>query len=69
MLFRKKIARSCDYCSYATKLNNNELLCMRRGLVTPDGACRKFRYDPCKRVPPKPKASDFSKFDKEDFSL
>lgn len=69
MLFRKEIQRSCDYCSHGTKLNCDQILCVRRGIVTPDHACRKFQYDPCKRVPPKPKAANFSKFDDEDFSL
>jgi hypothetical protein len=31
--------------------------------------CRKFRYDPCKRIPSKPKALDFRKYDEHDFSL
>ena len=69
MLFRKKIQRSCNYCSYGTKLNGEEILCMRRGIVSADHSCRKFLYDPCKRVPPKPKAPNFSKYDNEDFSL
>ena len=69
MLFRKKIQRSCNYCSNGTRLNDETILCMRRGIVSPDRACRKFKYDPCKRVPAKPKASDFSKFDSEDFTL
>ena len=32
-------------------------------------ACRAFRYDPLKRVPPKPAATSFEKFRDEDFSL
>ena len=69
MLFRKKIQRSCDYCSYGTKLNCDQILCMRRGIVTPEQACRKFKYDPCKRAPPKQKAANFEKYNDEDFSL
>lgn len=69
MLFRKNIRRSCSYCCHGTKLNDGDILCKRRGLVTRDSACRRFKYDPCKRVPPKQKASDFSKYDNEDFSL
>ena len=41
----------------------------QKGLKTVDDQCRKFKYDPCKRIPPKPKAVDFSKYDNEDFSL
>lgn len=69
MLFRKRIARSCNYCSKATKLNDVQILCVKRGIVNIDNSCRKFSYDPCKRVPAKPKASDFSQYDNEDFSL
>lgn len=69
MLFRKRIARSCQYCSNATKLNEAEVLCTKRGIISIGKNCRKFSYDPCKRVPPKAKASDFSKYDTEDFSL
>lgn len=69
MLFRKKIQRSCNYCCNGTRLNDGTVLCMRRGIVSQDNSCRKFKYDPCKRVPPKSKAPDFSKYDNEDFSL
>ena len=64
MLFRKKIQRSCNYCSNGTRLNDGSVLCMRRGIVSQDDSCRK-----CKRVPVKQKAPDFSKYDGEDFSL
>lgn len=69
MLFRKKIERSCLYCAYGTKLNEETVLCTKRGVVSPDIKCRKFQYEPYKRVPPKPKAPDFDKYTEEDFSL
>lgn len=69
MLFRKKIARSCQYCSHASTLNDAEVLCAKRGIISVEKSCRKFSYDPCKRIPAKAKASDFSKYDTEDFSL
>lgn len=69
MLFRKKIEKSCCYCAYGTKLEEEQVLCVKRGVVSTEGKCRKFRYDPCKRIPPKPKALDFQKFDEDDFSL
>ena len=47
-----------------------QILCSKKGIVlSSDSACRKFRYDPCKRIPSKPKALDFSKYDEHDFSL
>ena len=69
MLFRKKLPRSCTYCIHSTRLNNDEVLCIRKGIVRVDRNCSKFKYDPCKRIPLKPKASNFAKYDKEDFTL
>ena len=69
MLFRKKTPSSCTYCLYGTRLDDCNYLCVKRGVVNADKACRKFCYDPCKRIPPKQKASDFTKYDQEDFSL
>lgn len=27
------------------------MVCVKKGVVSADGACRRFRYDPLKRVP------------------
>ena len=69
MLFRKRIHQSCQYCGNATQLNDEEVLCIKRGIVTIEKRCRKFIYDPCKRIPRKLKASNFARYDAEDFSL
>lgn len=69
MLFRKKMPRSCSYCLHGTALNEEEILCIKRGIVCVNRTCRKFTYDPCKRIPPKQKASDFKKYEDEDYSL
>ena len=69
MLFRKRIEKSCTYCQFGTKLNEDECLCIKKGIVALDGKCRKFTYDPTKRIPLKPKALDFDKYKTEDFSL
>lgn len=69
MLFRKKIKRSCAYCRYGAHLEGGEILCSKKGMRTVDESCRKFKYDPFKRIPHKMKAMDFSKYDNEDFSL
>ena len=69
MLFKKKMPRSCLYCEFGTALSDEEILCVKRGVVPADKACRKFRYDPCKRSPVREKAPDFSKYTQEDFSL
>lgn len=69
MLFRKKIERSCTYCRFATQLDDEQVLCAKKGVARISKPCRKFRYDPCKRIPPKAKAIDFAEYDKEDFTL
>ena len=69
MLFRKKISRSCSYCEFSTKLDEDRMLCSKKGITAVYSACRKFKYDPCKRVPPRAKAPDFSQYSEEDFKL
>lgn len=69
MLFRKKIERSCSYCAFGARLEDGAIICSKKGLKTEESSCRRFRYDPCKRMPFKAKAMDFSKFKDSDFSL
>ena len=69
MLFRKKLPRSCRYCTCGTQLTEEQVLCNRRGVVASDKACRKFSYDPCKRIPAKAKAIDFRKYNEDEFKL
>ena len=69
MLFRKKIDRFCGYCIHCTKLNEDRVLCAKKGVMPINGKCARFSYDPCKRVPGKAKALDLSKYDQEDYSL
>lgn len=69
MLFRKKMERSCAYCLYGAHLEDGQILCSRKGMRSEDNKCWRFKYDPCKRIPRKAKALDFSKYENEDFSL
>lgn len=69
MLFRKKIQRSCSYCTHGVRLEDGSILCSKKGLKSEDDKCFKFRYDPCKRIPLKVKALDFSRYDDQDYSL
>ena len=69
MLFRKMTEQRCCYCLHCTKLSNDQMLCVKKGVVSENGKCRKFTYDPCKRIPGKAKALDFSKYEHEDYSL
>lgn len=69
MLFRKKIERSCSYCRFGTKLDEESILCSKKGVRGAFSKCWRFRYDPCKRIPKKAKPLDFAKYDNEDYSL
>ena len=49
-----KIEKFCKYCENAETLTDpDKMLCSRHGVVEASHICRKFRYDPLKRVPPK----------------
>lgn len=69
MLFRKKIEKACFYCAHSAKIDEESCLCARKGIVESCAHCRKFKYEPLKRIPVRRKATDFSEFDSADFSL
>lgn len=70
MLFRKDIEKSCSYCVHAAKTIDSDLvICSKKGFTPCDDSCRRFKYDPLKRVPTKAKPKDFSQYDDVDFSL
>ncbi len=69
MLFRKKIEKACRHCIHCTALDEFAVLCSKKGIRPPDFKCRKFYYDPCKRIPAKPKALDVEKYKEYDYSL
>lgn len=68
-LFNKKsISASCSYCAHGKLSPNGEnVLCLKKGLVDKESACRKYKYDPLKRQPRRPR--ELEQFDAEDFSL
>ncbi len=69
MLFRKDIEKNCAYCTLSVKFDEEKFICSKKGIVTENDSCRKFKYDPLKRVPAKVKPKDFSEYDDVDFSL
>ena len=42
---------------------------MKRGIVPVEHDCRAFKYDPLKRVPPRPASLDTHQLNESDFSL
>ena len=69
MLFDKKIEPSCSYCKRGAALGNDEIMCPRHGVVYTWSSCRHFRYDPLRRVPPRPQMPEPGDFEKKDFEL
>ena len=44
----------CEFCRYSASLAmGDDMLCEKRGVVKREYSCRKFMYDPLKRVPRK----------------
>lgn len=69
MLFRKKIEKSCAYCTKAIKMDENTMVCKHKGPVSVDNFCCRFRYDPFKRIPESPDVEFLSAEENADFSL
>lgn len=69
MLFRKDIEPRCGYCKHGTIINEDEVGCLKKGIVSSGFRCRSFHYDPLQRVPPQSAQPDFSNLKDEDFSL
>lgn len=52
MLFSKDNPPRCAWCRHGSQLDDDTVLCDRKGPVDAAGACRRYRYDPFKRTPP-----------------
>jgi hypothetical protein len=53
-LFQKKIEPRCIYCAHGRTLSEEKVVCPKKGVMAAGSHCRTFRYDPLKRVPPRP---------------
>jgi hypothetical protein len=51
MLYRNNMPRQCATCARAVRLNNTDMICKKYGVVYVDYGCRRYVYDPLKRVP------------------
>lgn len=68
LMFGATIPPACEYCAYGRRAADPKMvLCELRGVVSPYYKCRKYEYDPLRRVPHRqPKLPEFTP---EDFSL
>ena len=69
MLFRKDIEPRCAYCARGRELDPGQIVCPKKGVMSAGSYCGAFRYDPLKRVPPRPAKLSGSGLRDEDFSL
>lgn len=67
-LFGNKPESSCATCSLGkTSAEGDAVMCKHAGVVSPDHSCRRFRYDPLKRIPRR--SRPIESFDEQAFSL
>lgn len=67
-LFNKNLNKSCRWCMYGKNSEyTNEIFCKKRGVTTQDEYCRKYKYDPLKRIPDTQELTD--EYSESDFSL
>ena len=69
MLFRNNITPSCEYCGHGMSLGFGEIACTKRGIMSEDGRCNAFRYEPTKRKPEYARSPKSVKISEEDLSL
>lgn len=69
MLFRKDIKPRCGYCAHGSQLDESQVICIKRGIVSPEHHCRAFSYDPLRRTPPPPATLPKVEWKEEDFSI
>ncbi len=68
-LFQKKIAPRCAYCAKGRALDDEQVACTRKGVMSAGSSCRAFQYDPLRRVPPRPVKLNSDGWKDEDFRL
>ena len=53
-LFGNKIEPACIHCRFGrVNYEGDTVFCSKKGIVSALSSCRKFNYDPLKRVPKK----------------
>lgn len=67
-LFNMEIPPCCSYCAVGRPGSDQKMIfCAKKGVVSPFYHCKKFEYDPLKRIPRRqPKLPSFTD---EDFLL
>ena len=68
-LFGNRIHPACQYCIRMMRAipRKEQVICEKFGVVAADYSCSKYRYDPLRRVPRRPRP--LQRFSAEDFSI
>ena len=54
-VYNKNIEPKCELCVHAvTAADGSAILCPKKGIREFNDVCRRFRYDPLKRIPARP---------------
>ena len=69
MLLNKSIEPRCVYCEKGRTISDGRVACSKRGVVQGGYHCGAFKYDPFKRIPPKPVRLSVKNVSDEDFAL
>ena len=68
-LFQKKIEPRCTYCVHGRAMGEDQVVCPKKGVMAAGSHCRSFKYDPLKRVPPRPAKFSGGGLSGDDFEL
>lgn len=69
MLFRKNIEPRCGYCARGARIDETHVACVKRGVVEDTDKCPAFRYDPLRRMPPRPAEVSTAHLSPQDFQV
>ena len=68
-LYGNDIEPRCGYCANGrAAADGQSFMCAHKGYVDPFGSCRRFRYDPLKRIPETPRKNP-KRYSTDDFSM
>jgi len=69
MLFKRNIEPSCAYCGHGISMGFGDVACSKRGIMSEDGNCNAFRYEPTKRKPEYAKTIAITEFSEEEMQI
>ena len=69
MLFRRNVEPCCAYCIHGVYLGFGEIACSKRGIMSEDGSCNAFGYEPTKRKPEYARNIALAEYSEEDMRI